>query len=430
MLYSLLLYFLFPFVLLRLLWQSRANPAYRQRITERLGFVNLDNSLPIICIHAVSVGETIAAVPLIDVLSKQYPNHRLLVTTTTPTGSDQVKALFSERVLHSYLPYDLPGAVSRFLKRTKPEILIVMETEIWPNLYALCKQNNIPLMIVNARLSNRSLQAYLKIRNFIAETLQQVNIIAVRSETDAKRFYQLGAPNNHVQIVGNIKYDVKLNRQLIEHGRSWREEWGSDRPVWVAASTHAGEDQIILDIYKRLLEQFPDLVLVLVPRHPERFDSVNKICHAFQQLNSQELKVIRHSNVSSYKDQTVNIVLGDSMGEMQSWYACADVVFMGGSLVESGGHNPLEATAMGVPVVSGQFMFNFEDIVKDLRKTELLKVCENQSEIEASITSLLVSNQNEKHNYRKQDYQQQAELFMQQHQGVTVRLSQLVSSLL
>ena len=217
--------------------------------------------------------------------------------------------------------------------------------------------------------------------------------------------------------MGNIKFDIDINQQQIEYGKERREQWGSDRPVWVAASTHTGEDEIILSTYNNLLKSFPKLILVLVPRHPERFDTVYKL----SQNNQKEgVEVVRHSQVVGYSENEVNIIIGDSMGEMQSWYACADVVFIGGSLVNTGGHNPLEATALGVPVVSGPFMFNFDDLVADLKVTDLLTVCENQNEMESELVELL-------NNRKNMELEDEANKLMQRHRGVTTRLDQLVS---
>lgn len=422
LLYSLILYLIFPLVILRLYWRSRANPAYRQRISERLGLVKLECNKPCIWLHAVSVGETIATKPLIDALITQYPEHRILVTTTTPTGSERVKALFSERVAHVYFPYDLPEIIYRFLKRIKPQILIIVETEIWPNLYAVCHKRNIPLMIVNARLSPRSTQSYLKIRPLVAETLANVNLIAVRSKADSDSFKQLGALEDQIKIEGNIKFDLQLDKQQIKLGIQRRIEWGVNRPVWVAASTHAGEDVAILEIYITLLIQFPELILVLVPRHPERFDEVYQLC---RKLEEQGIHTLRHSQLDKYTNQTTNIILGDSMGEMQSWFACADVVFIGGSLVKTGGHNPLEATAQGVPVVSGKYMFNFEDITTELTQADLLYICDTVEEIKKRISTLLFTSRSVSN-----DFSEKAKKIMQQHKGVTARLMKHISNCL
>ena len=405
------LYLIFPFVIFRLFLRSRSNPAYRQRIHERLGFVKINNNKPIIWLHAVSVGETIAAKPLIEGLIDQYPEHQILVTTTTPTGSDRVKALFNDRVAHVYFPYDLPEIIYRFLKRVKPQALIIIETEIWPNLYAACHKRDIPIFIVNARLSAKSTQGYLKFKGLIAETLSYVDKIAVRSDEDKKYFLQLGSTDSQIKVVGNIKFDFLIDKQLVVNGKTWQKQWGEDRSVWVVASTHEGEDEIIIRIFNNLLEHFPNLLLVLIPRHPERFDAVYRLCENF--------KVQRHSQISKdgYKDFKGNIILGDSMGEMQSWFAIADVVFIGGSLVNIGGHNPLEAIAHGKPVVSGQYMFNFTDMLVELKSAELLFSYESEKEINKKVSNLLQLPRN--------SFVTKAQEIMQKNKGVTARLLKL-----
>ncbi len=412
-LYSLLLYLIFPFVIFRLFWRGRLNPAYRQRISERLGFVAIDNDKPVIWIHAVSVGETIAAQPLIEGLIRQYPDYCILVTSTTPTGSDRIKALFGERVSHVYFPYDLPDIVMRFVHRVKPKLLVIIETEIWPNLYAKCAEKNIPLVLVNARLSERSAQRYLKVRKLVSETLANVSAIAVRSSIDAERFKQLGADSRKISVVGNIKFDFIVNTEQVEQGKKWRKLWKNIDLVWVAASTHEGEDKQILQLHQKLLRKIPNLMLVLVPRHPERFDDVYTLCKQFKGV-----KALRHSQVKDYKDTKGNIILGDSMGEMQSWFATADVVFMGGSLVETGGHNPIEPIAQGVPVVSGPHMFNFDDVSAQLSKESLLFICDTIDELEERIFSVL---------NKETDIKRVAKNTMQQHQGVVARLLELIS---
>ena len=415
--YSFLLYLIFPIVLFRLYWRGRANPAYRQRIFERLGFVQANTAKPILWVHAVSVGETIAAQPFIEGLISAYPDHRILVTTTTPTGSDRVKVLFAERVAHLYFPYDLPDIIARFIKRINPQALIIVETEIWPNLFAGCHSKAIPILVINARLSQRSTRGYQKIKGLMAETLSYVNTIAVRSEEDKSNFLTLGANQQQLEVVGNIKFDFKLDQQLVSKGLGWKKQWGEQRPVWVAASTHEGEDQKLLDIYKVLVEYFPELIFVLIPRHPERFDKVfvlSEFCSATQK-HSQRGQV-------AYKNFKGNIILGDSMGEMQSWFAAADVVFIGGSLVATGGHNPLEAIAQGKPVVSGSHMFNFSDVVPDLQKRELLFSFETTEQLTQKLIQLL--NNPDKH------FLEKTQKLMQQNQGVAARLLAIFSRIL
>ena len=423
-LYSIFLYLILPFVLLKLLWRSRSNPNYRKRISERLGFVSIQSSSPIIWLHAVSVGEAIAAKPLVELLLKKYPTYHVLVTTTTPTGSDRVTSMFADRVSHVYFPYDLPDSVARFIKTINPGLLIVMETEIWPNLYARCQQHTIPIFIANARLSEKSTSSYLKIRGLIKETLSRVSIIAVRSEADSERFIKLGAKPEQIEIVGNIKFDVQLNQQQIAEGKKRQKDWGAHRPVWVAASTHKGEDEIILSLHQQLLENIPDLLLIIVPRHPERFEDVHLLCMNFAVTKNNYL---RHSLQTHYQDKNVSLILGDSMGELQSWYATANVVFIGGSLVNTGGHNPLEATALEVPVVSGKYMFNFDDIANQLTKEGLMTICENEKELRESVRNWLDGDLSIQ---QKIEFVSKSKKFMLQHRGVTARLDHLVSKLI
>lgn len=444
-LYTLFLYFIFPLVLLRLLLRSRYNPDYRKRWSERLALVKNptnQNNQRVIWIHAVSVGETIAAKPLIEGLLKTYPDTPILVTTTTPTGSDRVKALFANQIqkqqlLHVYFPYDLLGAVSRFIKAYQPQILIVVETEIWPNLYAKCDQEQIPVLMVNARLSDKSTRSYLKIKSLVAETFSKVNTIAVRSKSDAEKFIQLGAHVSQIEESGNIKYDISIDKNQViqaeKYSRAWNIADQNERLVYVAASTHEGEDSRILLTYVNLLKQFPELLLILVPRHPERFDDVFK---QYREQLPESLSIVRHSETQpeayTYSEKNkINVILGDSMGEMQMWLATADIVFIGGSLVKTGGHNPLEAILFGVPVVSGPHMFNFEDIATELSGEELLFVCDDEFEISKKISQILTDKkQLEEQGSEVCIYKYKAEEFMQQHQGVTARLLNIISKLL
>ncbi|MBU0654186.1 MAG: lipid IV(A) 3-deoxy-D-manno-octulosonic acid transferase [Gammaproteobacteria bacterium] len=358
-LYTLLFNLLIPLLVLSLLWRSRKNPAYGQRIDERFGYVRSTRPYTrCIWLHAVSVGEVMAARPLLERLLKDFPDVALWVTTTTPTGSDTVKRLFGDRVQHSYCPYDLPDSLARFFRRVKPEMLLVMETEIWPNLYKACANRNIPLLLVNARLSARSYQGYARLGRLISDTLGLASWIGARSQQDADHFRQLGAKPEQVETCGNIKFDMQIPAGLDASAAALRQQWGK-RPVWVAGSTHEGEDSAILHVYQRLQQQLPDLLLVLVPRHPERFATVRQLCV------EAGFDTLTRSSGEPLKPST-QILLGDSMGELLLWYALADVAFIGGSLVPHGGHNPLEAAIWGVPVVSGKHTENFTDMFPGL----------------------------------------------------------------
>lgn len=359
-LYTIAFYLLTPVFLLRLLWRSRSNPAYRQRLAERFGLIRKRaTGKPCLWVHSVSVGETIAARPLVERLLAEYPAHDLWITTTTPTGSDTVKRLYGERVMHSYFPYDLPGAIRRFLERMQPAVLIVMETEIWPNLYHACGRRQLPLLMVNARLSEKSFSNYRKFASLTASTLANVSWIGARNPQDADYFRQLGLPAQRVAACGNIKFALQLPADVNSRATQLREAWGAQRPVLAAGSTHPGEDETLLAVSARLRQAVPELLLILVPRHPERFDAVHALCE------NAGLATVRRSSGQMPSADTA-VLLGDSMGEMLLWYAAADIAFIGGSLIPRGGHNPLEAAAFGVPVLSGPHTHNFTDIFPQL----------------------------------------------------------------
>ena len=357
-LYSLLLYLLVPFAILRLLWRSLRAPAYRQRWLERFGFIR---SLPVtdaIWVHAVSVGEVQAALPLVTwlLLERKLP---VLVTTTTPTGSERVRQQFADQVLHFYAPYDLPGAVRRYFKRIRPIMVIVMETEIWPNLFHRCRVESVPLVLANARLSAYSARGYRRFPGLTKATLRNVTELAAQARPDADRFISLGMDAQHVHVTGNIKFDVQLPDGLRAQAEQLRRQWGEKRPVWVAASTHEGEEELILSAFDMVRTRLPQALLVLVPRHPERFDKVADLC------KRRGYSVARRSD-RGMVDSEVAVFVGDTMGELPLFYASADVAFVGGSLVPTGGHNVLEPAALGVPIVVGPHTFNFMEIMRAL----------------------------------------------------------------
>lgn len=357
LLYSLILYLLTPFVLLRLVWRGLRAPGYWRRWGERFGFIPRADGPAPIWVHAVSVGEVQAAVPLLRALLKRYADVPLLVTTTTPTGSEQVRNLFESRVAHVYLPYDLPDAVARFLARARPRLGLIMETEIWPNLYHACARRAVPVLLVNARLSAHSAAGYLRVRGLTANTLRCLHGIAAQSRADAERLLDLGAPAERVRVTGSIKFDMQIPASLTEQAAVLRRDWGVQRPVWIAASTHEGEDDWVLEAHRRVRERHPHALLVLVPRHPERFARVTVLCRE-QGWNT----VLRSERMPTPEDAAVFV--GDSMGELLLFFGACDVAFIGGSLIPHGGHNPLEASAQRIPVLFGPHMFNFEQIAE------------------------------------------------------------------
>lgn len=353
-LYTALLYLIVPLALLRLCWRGFQMRDYWHRWGERFGFGAPTEQPLAVWVHAVSVGEALAAMPLIHALIQQHGPGRVLVTTTTPTGSARVRAALGDQVRHVYAPYDLPGAVRRLLERLQPQRVVVMETELWPNLFAALKQRGIPLHIVNGRLSPRSFAGYSKVRGFAAEVLSACSGILAQSPEDAERFRALGANPQRVHPVGNIKFDQALPDEQIRGGTQLREQIGPG-PVWLAASTHEGEDAQVLYAHQQLLREQPDARLILVPRHPQRFDAVASL------IEGRGLALQRRSQWQT--DSALPggaVLLGDSMGEMFLYLAAADQVFVGGSLVPVGGHNVLEPAALGRPVLHGPHMHNFE----------------------------------------------------------------------
>lgn len=348
--YTLLLYLLLPYVLARLVWRARRQRGYLEQVSERFGRYAQPVGGPIIWVHAVSVGETRAAEPLIKALMAKYPRHRVLLTHMTPTGREAGDGLFGENVDRCYLPYDYPGAVARFLRHFRPRAGILMETEIWPNLIHGCRAQGVPLHLVNARLSEKSFAGYRRFSRLARESLAGLAAIAAQSTDDARRFAALGASG--VQVTGSVKFDVTLPPAQIELGRTWRRDFGERRPVLLAASTREGEEALVLDALAGI--EAPDLLTIIVPRHPQRFDEVERL------IVARGIPFQRRSRGAAIAPGT-RVVLGDSMGEMFAYYAACDIAFIGGSLLPLGGHNLIEACAMGRPVLIGPSTYNFAE---------------------------------------------------------------------
>ena len=361
-LYTLLLFLAMPLVLLHLVLRGLRNPAYLRRWPERFGVFDAPAQQGGIVIHAVSVGEVNAASALIRSLARTYPDRPLCVTTFTPTGSDRVRDLFSDEVFHVYAPFDTPGSVKRFFSRVRPGLLIVMETEIWPNLYVEASRRDIPVMIANARISEHSFGGYRRLRRMTAFALSHASRIAAQSDMDAYRLTEIGADPARLEVTGNLKFDVSLSTSLIDEGKAIRHEWGVERMVLLAGSTHEGDEAVIFPAFTTLLQSFPTALLVLAPRHPERFTRVA------QQARAAGLGVsLRSEGMSCPASSSCFII--DTMGELQRLYAACDVAFVGGSLERIGGHNVLEPAALSKPVLVGPHTFNFEDITAQLVST-------------------------------------------------------------
>lgn len=376
-LYSILMTLALPFFFIRLLWKSRRLPAYRRHWKERLGFppFQLQNC---IWIHAVSLGETLAAIPLIQALQKAYPDAAFCITHITPTGRACVENTFGQHIKHCYLPYDTPFAVQAFLNHLQPRIGIIMETECWPNLFAACHRKNIPLMITNARLSTRSAQRYQWIQPMAQQMLASVTHIAAISEADAKRYIDLGISPDKVTVTGNVKYDLSIPDRIEKTGKDMRAAWGQDRFCWIAASTHPGEEEIILSAHQLLLKKFPSALLVLVPRHPERRAAIEAL------LKAQCLTYVKRSD-HGIVIPTTQVYLGDTVGELLALYAGADIVFMGGSLMPIGGHNYAEPALLKKTLLTGPSVFNFSEMSQQLIKNDALIIIQTAETLENTL---------------------------------------------
>ncbi|HZV97890.1 MAG TPA: lipid IV(A) 3-deoxy-D-manno-octulosonic acid transferase, partial [Methylophilaceae bacterium] len=349
-LYTLLFYLLLPITPLRLLWRGLRQPEYLRHWGERFGFYSHKVDRPVIWLHCVSVGETRAAAPLVQELQQRYPQHIVLLTHATPTGRATSEQLFGDQVLRAYLPYDVPDAVSRFLKHFRPAIGLLMETELWFNLIAACKKRGMPLLLVNARLSQKSAHGYAQIARLTEEGLAGLAAIAAQTDVDAERLQSLGAQK--VLVMGNLKFDVEPPADAADLGLQLRVKLGKNRPVFLAASTRENEEALILDAIASA--KIPQLLSIIVPRHPQRFEEVANL------FKKRGIRYIRRSQLDHAElISSVEVVLGDSMGEMFTYYAASDVAFIGGSLLPYGGQNLIEASAMGKPVLVGPYTYNF-----------------------------------------------------------------------
>ncbi|AUI85108.1 3-deoxy-D-manno-octulosonic acid transferase [Vibrio azureus] len=414
-LYTLLLAIASPLLLFGLYKSKPNKPKFGQRWKEHFGITpKLEATEPPIWIHAVSVGESIAAIPLIKALKKKNPTQPILVTTTTSTGAEQIAKL-GDLVEHRYMPIDFSFAVKGFLKAIHPKQMLIIETELWPNTLNVVHNAGIPIIVVNARLSEKSCKNYAKVQplfNLLAPCLDKV---LCQTESDAERFERLGVEKNKLFVTGSIKFDIQISDTVREQGKALRNELGRDRPVWIAASTHKGEDEQVLEAHKQVLESHPDALLILVPRHPERFDNVFELC---QKLDFETARRTSQEAVTT----STQVYLGDTMGEMLTLIGAADVCFMGGSLIgdKVGGHNVLEPAALGVPVITGPSYYNFELIVSTLLKKEIINIIDHKQALSESIIILLSSNHNIKNINKDLKY------FMSRQVGVIERTTSIL----
>ena len=379
--YSLVIVLGTPFVLLYFVIRGLRDRAYLGRWGERFGFIT-NSAKGGILVHAASVGEFNAASPLIKALLKTYPELPLTVTTLTPTGSERVKHELGNRVSHSYIPLDLPGAVSRFLRRLQPRLIIVMETEVWPNLYLQAQRLNIPLLMANARLSGRSVGHFQRMSGFVTDIFQSVAWLGAQSTDDAARLIKCGAYPQRTDITGNLKFDLNISTSLEEKAAALRARWNHHRPVLVAGSTHEADENVVLPAFVALLKTLPDALLILVPRHPEQFT------RSTQRATAAGLRTELRSQGEICSDRAQCFVI-DSIGELMTYYACGDVAFVGGSMGGQGGHNALEPAALGKPVLLGPNMDNAREISAQLLQSKAARRVKNQQEFRQAAEEIL-----------------------------------------
>ena len=412
--YSALWWLTLPLVLFRLWWRGRKEAGYRQHIAERLSLHANEFPSGLIWVHAVSVGETRAAEPLIHALLKKYPQHHVLLTHMTPTGRVTGADLFRHepRVIQSYLPYDTLTFTQRFISKINPTICLLMETEVWPSLIDSCHRAGIPIALINARLSERSLKRAKWFDGLLGEALVKINLVIAQTATDANRLRTLGAQN--ITVAGSIKFDITPPEAMLRLGAQWREQIG-DRPVLLCASTRAGEEELLLDAYMSATLD-PRVLVVMVPRHPQRFGDVERL------LTERGLRWQRRSQLgtSSLAAKT-QVLLGDSMGEMFAYYAACDLAFIGGSLLPQGGQNLIEALSCGKPVLVGSYTYNFTQVTEDAITAGAATRVSDAHHVFSSFSEL---NTNHQH---YQNVSKVATKFCLQHQGATVRTLELLS---
>ncbi|TQV76489.1 3-deoxy-D-manno-octulosonic acid transferase [Aliikangiella marina] len=415
--YSLFFYSISPLIWIYLLLRAIKAPEYRDGFLQRLGIVSSDKKTGGILVHCASVGETIAATPLIQQLLATYPEKIITVTTSTPTGKKTVTERFGNKVQHLYMPGDWLGAVRRFLNTLDPQLIILMETELWFNFLTCCNQQRRPVLLANARLSEKSLKQYLKFPRFSKQLFNRLTVIAAQYSNDKNNFKSVGVEESKLLVSGSIKFDVSVSESLKRAQVSLKNQWAGERPVWIAASIHPGEFEALLNTHRELLKLIPNLLLIAVPRHPEQFSAFKKSCE------QHSLSYVNRSRQES-PDANIQVVVGDTMGEMMLLCGVADIAYVGGSLIERGGHNPLEPVACGIPVVMGPHVYNFSEITDKLRHAEILSIVGDGKQLTQQLSVLLTD---ESLRLKKSSL---CESFMAKNQGTVERILEQIKSLI
>ena len=389
LMYHTLTYILLPFLVLFWFVKSLLNQSYLDRLTQRFGFGYPKLNSGSIWIHAVSVGEVQASIPLVNELKQHYPYKEIIITTVTPTGSKQVKNIFKGAVKTSYIPFETNFAIKNFYNSIKPSVALIMETEIWPNLYKECGIRGIPLILVSARISEKSLINYKRFLPLFRDTLSHGILIAAQSQIDADRFLALGASKDRTWIMGNIKFDFKLPEEILTKAKIYRSKIFPRRHIWIAASTHEHEEEIILEAHKKISKKIRNLLLILVPRHPERFAKITQILREDNWIYSKK---------SDDQDipESCQVLLIDTIGELLFFYACSDVAFVGGSLLPVGGHNLLEPAAIGLPIITGAHTFNQKEMTDRLAQVNALRIAHNANSLSSDVIFFLTNTEESK----------------------------------
>jgi 3-deoxy-D-manno-octulosonic-acid transferase len=417
-LYTIIFYLLLPFILLRLWIKNRKTSSGLQFWHERLGLGLRHPPSGGIWVHAVSVGESLTAILLIKQIQQRYPSIPIIVTNETATGAERIRVELGNSVTQLYFPYDLPLVLRKFFKTLQPKLLILLETELWPNLLAACQLYQVPVALVNARLSERSAKAYRRILPIIRKMLKSIDVIAAQFQADADRFIALGFPAEKIQVTGSLKFDLMLPLQLSEQAQRWRKIWGENRLVWIAASTHPGEEELILQAFTEARRFFPNLLLVSIPRHVDRVPQL-------EQLYSRlAYKITKRSDHNDLDMSAIDVFIGDTMGELLIFYAAADLAFVGGSLVEKGGQNPLEPAAIGLPILTGPYTFNFASITEQLQQRKAQIQVNNVKELAEQVIFLLSDL------IRRQQMVHEAKKFVAENKGAVFKQMQIIETLL
>lgn len=405
---------------LRLYLRARKMPGAQQRWCERLAWYPdyPHEGLPIIWLHAVSLGEAKLSIPLVEALLLAYPQHRILMTTTTLTGSQIVQAHFQQRVLHRYFPYDVPWISRRFLKIVKPVLWIIIETELWPNHLRYCAARSIPVLLLNARLSQRSANRYRRIAPLLQAMWRCLTAVGAQTQADKERFIALGCAQDKITVQGNLKYELQVDSQLFSQAKQYRQQWGETRPVWIAASTHEGEEQIVLEVFATLRKTMPQCLLILVPRHPQRFAAVAQLLH------QKNLTFVQRSDPQARANENTEVILVDTIGELNGFYAASDVAFVGGSLQPIGGHNIIEAAAYHCAVVTGPHTLHFKEIIQDFQSHDGVVVVADAQQLLAAISTLLLNPA------RRAQLQEQAQALIVKHHGVLHKNLNLINKII